>query len=274
MWAQWRLSRPGTVYGRACQLTVRQWLPRVPGVPAATVAASARRIPAGPAPSEAAYTREEFGQIKAAAARTFGTALVRIRAWRRGRWHVPASAPFTGTDRLPEGTSPAGLSRYGDATWDLSPLSRRQHEPAIRANPAAHAASRAGGPGSALKLKTASVPPDSPATVTASEPGPGCRSRAYPAAAARPGGRAGGRSQQVPWPGVDHQAAGGGHPRQQRVEVLVVVQPQRRRGKGRKGQRRIERHEKAEKTWATPLEALLVAPSSARRCRAATPTSS
>ena len=78
--AQWRLSRPGTVYGRSCQLAVRQWLPRVPGVPAATIAASARRIPAGPAPSEAAYTREEFGQIKAAAARTFGAALARIRA--------------------------------------------------------------------------------------------------------------------------------------------------------------------------------------------------
>jgi len=78
--AQWRLSRPGTVYGRACQLTVRQWLPQVPGIPAATIAASARRIPAGPAPSETAYAREEFGQIKAAAARTFGTALVRIRA--------------------------------------------------------------------------------------------------------------------------------------------------------------------------------------------------
>jgi hypothetical protein len=48
--AQWRLSRPGTVYGRACQLAVRQWLPQVPGVPAATIAASARRIPARPRP--------------------------------------------------------------------------------------------------------------------------------------------------------------------------------------------------------------------------------
>jgi len=94
--AKWRLSRPGTVYGRACQLAVRQWLRQVPGVPAATVAASARRIPAGPAPSEAAYTREEFGKIKAAAARTFSTALVRIRAgeeqllrWRAGEFPRP-----------------------------------------------------------------------------------------------------------------------------------------------------------------------------------------
>jgi integrase len=39
---------------------------------------------------------------------------------------------------------------------------------------------------------------------------------------------------------------------------------QRRSGKGRKGQRRIERHEKAEKIWATPLDALLVA----ERCAA------
>ena len=94
--AQWRLSRPGTVYGRACQLAVRQWLPQVPGIPAATIAASARRIPAGPPPSEAAYTREEFGQIKAAAARTFSTALVRIRAghehllrWQAGEFPRP-----------------------------------------------------------------------------------------------------------------------------------------------------------------------------------------
>jgi hypothetical protein len=88
--AQWRLSRPGTVYGRACQLTVRQWLPQVPGVPAATIVASARRIPAGPAPSEAAYTREEFAQIKAAAARTLSTALIRIRASREQllRWQA------------------------------------------------------------------------------------------------------------------------------------------------------------------------------------------
>jgi integrase len=33
----------------------------------------------------------------------------------------------------------------------------------------------------------------------------------------------------------------------------------RKRGKGRKGQRRIERFEQAEKVWSTPLEALLVA---------------
>jgi hypothetical protein len=39
---------------------------------------------------------------------------------------------------------------------------------------------------------------------------------------------------------------------------------ERKRGKGRKGLRRIARHEKAEKVWATPLQALLVA----ERCSA------
>jgi integrase len=45
---------------------------------------------------------------------------------------------------------------------------------------------------------------------------------------------------------------------------LQVNPAQRRRGKGRKGQRRIEWHEKAEKAWATPLQALLIA----ERCAA------
>jgi integrase len=39
---------------------------------------------------------------------------------------------------------------------------------------------------------------------------------------------------------------------------------QRRRGKGRKGRRRIELHERAEKAWPTPLQALLIA----ERCAA------
>jgi hypothetical protein len=89
VWAGWRLSRPATVYGRTCLLVTRQWLPMVPGIPPATAAAAARRIPSGPAPTEAAYTREEFEQIKTAAAGTFRAALVRIRASREHlrRWH-------------------------------------------------------------------------------------------------------------------------------------------------------------------------------------------
>jgi hypothetical protein len=79
-WAAWRLSRPNTVWGRTCSLVTRQWLPRVPGVPAETVSAAARRIPRGPRPSEASYSREEYERVKATAARTFHTALVRIRA--------------------------------------------------------------------------------------------------------------------------------------------------------------------------------------------------
>ena len=51
-----------------------------------------------------------------------------------GAWHIQAAAPFVGMDRLPGGTSPNDVSRYGDATWDLSPLSQRQHEPARQIN--------------------------------------------------------------------------------------------------------------------------------------------
>jgi hypothetical protein len=50
--------------------------------------------PGRPGPSEAAYTREEFAQIKAASARTFGMALVRIRASQEHllRWQSGESA--------------------------------------------------------------------------------------------------------------------------------------------------------------------------------------
>jgi hypothetical protein len=89
VWAAWRLSRPATVWGRTCLLITRQWLPQVPGIPPATTAAAARRIPSGPAAAEAAYRREEFEQIKTAAASTFRAALSRIRASREHlrRWH-------------------------------------------------------------------------------------------------------------------------------------------------------------------------------------------
>jgi hypothetical protein len=89
VWAGWRLSRPATVWGRTCLLITRQWLPMVPGIPPATAAAAGRRIPSGPAAAEAAYTREEFEQIKAAAAGTFRAALLRIRTSREHlrRWH-------------------------------------------------------------------------------------------------------------------------------------------------------------------------------------------
>ena len=85
VWAGWRLSRPATVYGRACLLFTRQWRPKFPGIPAVTAAAAGRRVPSGPAPAEAAYTREEFEQIRTAAARTFRIALMRIRD---GREHL------------------------------------------------------------------------------------------------------------------------------------------------------------------------------------------
>ncbi len=98
VWAAWRLSRPNTVWGRTGSLITRQWLPKVPGVPAATVAAAGRRIPQGPRPSEAAYSRREFERIRQTAARTFNTALVRIRANRDHlrRWYAEEFGPGTG----------------------------------------------------------------------------------------------------------------------------------------------------------------------------------
>jgi hypothetical protein len=109
VWAGWRLSRPATVWARVCQASTRQWLPMVPGVPAATAAAAARRIPSGPAPVEAAYTREEFEQIRAAAARTFGTALRRIRSGREHlrRWHDGEFSPPAGRRELFRQLNPA-----------------------------------------------------------------------------------------------------------------------------------------------------------------------
>jgi hypothetical protein len=49
-------------------------------------------------------------------------------------WHVPGDAPVTPAGRLPDETGPDCVSRFGDDIWDLSPLSRRQHEPGRRIN--------------------------------------------------------------------------------------------------------------------------------------------
>ena len=89
VWAGWRLSRPATVHGPRLLADHPPVAPKVPGIPAATAAVAGRRIPDGPAPTEAAYTREEFEQINSAAARTFRIALTRIRASREHlrRWH-------------------------------------------------------------------------------------------------------------------------------------------------------------------------------------------
>jgi integrase len=51
-----------------------------------------------------------------------------------GDWHVPGDAPVAPAGRLPDGTEPGCLSRFGDDIWDLSPLARREHEPGRRIN--------------------------------------------------------------------------------------------------------------------------------------------
>jgi hypothetical protein len=49
-------------------------------------------------------------------------------------WHIPADALVAPAARLPDGTGPGRLSRFGDDMWDLSPLARREHEPGRRIN--------------------------------------------------------------------------------------------------------------------------------------------
>jgi hypothetical protein len=51
-----------------------------------------------------------------------------------GDCHVPGDAPVAPAGRLPDGTGPDRLSRFGDDIWDLSPLARREHEPGRRIN--------------------------------------------------------------------------------------------------------------------------------------------
>jgi hypothetical protein len=91
-------------------------------------------------------------------------------------WHVPASAPFVSANRVPDGTSPAALSRYGDATWNLSPLSRRQHEPARQVNwnlfPVALRASFKRAGWALVNLPTPDMLLERAATCRARQPGP------------------------------------------------------------------------------------------------------
>ena len=51
-----------------------------------------------------------------------------------GYWQVRADIPITPARRLPGGTDPGCVSRFGDDMWDLSPLARREHEPGRRIN--------------------------------------------------------------------------------------------------------------------------------------------
>jgi hypothetical protein len=122
VWASWRLSRPGTVYGRACIRVTRQWLPHVPGLSAETATAAARRIPKNPDPTEAAYTRPQYERIKATAASTFNTALVRIREGHAhlARWQAGEFTPGSRDWLLGEALD--SVLRTGDV-----PLARRTH---------------------------------------------------------------------------------------------------------------------------------------------------
>ncbi|WP_433709265.1 hypothetical protein ACQP2U_22340 [Nocardia sp. CA-084685] len=85
MWAAWRLSLPHNHTARNRQALLRTVLPLIPGLPAETVTAIDQRIAKGPHTTEAAYSYEQFEQIRSKAAAMFNTALVRIR---RNREHL------------------------------------------------------------------------------------------------------------------------------------------------------------------------------------------
>ncbi len=49
-------------------------------------------------------------------------------------WAVRDGDPFIAGDRLPGGTAPQDVSRFGDGQWDLTPLNAYRHQKAIRLN--------------------------------------------------------------------------------------------------------------------------------------------
>jgi hypothetical protein len=91
--ASWWMSLPGTNHGASKRGRLRQLLLSVPRLPPATVTALGRRIASRSVPTVASYSIEDFDAIRAAAARTFGAALSRIRRnrdhlrrWRAGQF--------------------------------------------------------------------------------------------------------------------------------------------------------------------------------------------
>jgi hypothetical protein len=98
VWTSWRMSVPATSGGRYCLTAIRALMREVSGLPAQTLKVVDRRIPVGPPPSEAAYTYPEYTRIRAAAAVTFNSALMRIRANREHlrRWHAGEFAEGSG----------------------------------------------------------------------------------------------------------------------------------------------------------------------------------
>lgn len=132
-------------------------------------------------------------------------------SWRRvNGGGVPQELPDCLVPVVAGGGSPPRLVRPGQPgrTWQ-------------RRMPTAPA-----GSGRTAKSNTASVPPDSPSTVTVSTSGSNWRSWCSRRAASRPAARACSPSRLLPRrrADVDDEAAGCSHPRQRRLQVLVVVE--------------------------------------------------
>jgi hypothetical protein len=141
VWAAWRLSRPSTVTGHRHISKVKALLLDHPRLPAGTRELMAKRG-INPAAKEAAYSLEEFDQIKTFATRKFRSALLRIREhahvlqqWRSGEfaegsksWRLGAALDYishnghptafvSGRNRVPDRFERILGGSNAEATW-------------------------------------------------------------------------------------------------------------------------------------------------------------
>jgi hypothetical protein len=114
VWAAWRVSLPNSPDGRLILSQTRGLMREVAGLPEETRKLANRRIPVGPPPKEESCSYQELADLRSAAARTFNTALVRIRANREHLrcWYAAEFAE--GTDDWLTGKALDCLVRTGD----------------------------------------------------------------------------------------------------------------------------------------------------------------
>jgi hypothetical protein len=122
VWAAWRLSLPASPEGILTLTQIRGLTREMTGLPEETRKLANRRIPLGPPPKEESYSYQELAELRSTAARTFNTALVRIRANREHlrRWYAGEFAEQT--DDWLTGKALDCLVRTGDV-----PLSDRSN---------------------------------------------------------------------------------------------------------------------------------------------------
>ncbi len=97
VWAAWRMSLPNSPEGRLTITSIRGLMREMTGLPEETRKLADRRIPVGPPAKEESYSYQELADLRSTAARTFNTALVRIRGNREHlrRWYAGEFAEQT-----------------------------------------------------------------------------------------------------------------------------------------------------------------------------------